>query len=133
PSHKAPSPAATSHSTGTGSTPTPKLADARRRDPARSIGGCSLFVLLVHDEVIKYPHHRHDGRVCRLLVDRHACRAVPVVDPEDAARPLGKCRVSEGHCNQQRARSRKRAKFLLHFRLPPFAIARPPGPSWLGS
>jgi hypothetical protein len=56
-----------------------------------------------------------------------------VVDPENAAGLLGKCRVSDGHCNQQRARSRKAREVFASFRVPPFVYREAPGPFSVGS
>jgi hypothetical protein len=39
-------------------------------------------------EVVEDRHHRDRHRVGRFLVDRHAGRAVPMINPEDAARFL---------------------------------------------
>ena len=48
-------------------------------------------VLFKEDQVIEDGHHRVLGRVKRLLVDRHACRAVILKDSEHAALLLRVC------------------------------------------
>ena len=45
-------------------------------------------VLVVHHEVVEHPHHRLLGGTRRFLEDRHAGRAVEMLEPEDAARFL---------------------------------------------
>ena len=72
------------------------------------------LVLIVHHEIVKDAHHRHDCRVRRLLMDRHARRAVPVVDAEDPTLFLGECRIGTRHGDEQRARCRKQAKLSCH-------------------
>jgi hypothetical protein len=57
-------------------------------------------ILLIHDEVVEDAHHRPVDRARRLLVHRHARRAVEMGHPQDAALFLRKCRVSPGHCLQ---------------------------------
>src|SRR5205085_764349 len=90
-------------------------------------------VLVVHDEVIEHPHHRPFGEDRRLLVDRHARRAVGTVHFQNAALLLGECRLSGEHCKEQRARRRESSQIPLHLRVPPLFLQVRPVPSWLGS
>src|SRR5204862_2006998 len=82
------------------------------------------YFLLVYDEVIEDTHHRRFGRECCLLVDRHARRAVPVVDLEDSALLLRIRRLDNAQSNQQPACRREPAKMSAHSHLPVLAFAR---------
>src|SRR4029077_4362285 len=51
-------------------------------------------VLVVHDEVVEHPHHRDLGRICSLFEDRHAGRAVAVINLENTPGFLRDGRIS---------------------------------------
>ncbi len=57
-------------------------------------------MLVVNDEVVEHAHHRQHGRQCRLFEDRHARRAVAVIDFQDTAGFLRRC-LRRGHSNQE--------------------------------
>ena len=73
-----------------------------------------LRVLVVDDEVVEDPHHRQHGRDRRLLEDRHAGRAVAMIDLEDTALLLRECRDGDGEFDQQAGRRRGSSEISLH-------------------
>ena len=70
-------------------------------------------VLVENDEVVHHAHHRDDNRVGRLLVDRHAGRAVPVLDFEDPAVFLRRRRPGDGN-RRDRGTGKTGAQTSLH-------------------
>ena len=64
-------------------------------------------VLIVDDEVVEHAHHRQHGRQCRLFEDRHARRAVSVVDFQNTAGFLRR-RLRRRHSNKEPSRRRGR-------------------------
>jgi len=80
-------------------------------------------VLLIEDEIVEDAHHRDLGRVGRLFEDRHAGRAVSMVDLENSARFLRQRRPGgEQSAEQQRGRDEwSRMSLHSHFFLPLFA------------
>ena len=63
--------------------------------------GVLRHVLVVEEKVVEHPHHRHRGRQCRFLEDRHARRAVAMIDFQDAARLLRRCGIGGAEARQQ--------------------------------
>src|SRR5260370_21076100 len=90
-------------------------------------------MLVEHDEVVEHSHHRPLGKDGRLLVDRHARRAVGTVHFQNAALLLGACRLGGEHRNEQRARRRESSQIPLHLRVPPLAFAGSPAAWRLGT
>ncbi len=82
-----------------------------------------FLVLAEQDEVVHDAHDRHDDRIGRLLVDRHAGRAVPVLHDERAAGFLRHGRSGAGGPQRQDRRrqdggSRNSASVSEHKFLP---------------
>src|SRR6516164_1712588 len=69
------------------------------------LGPILLLVLLEQHEVVEDAHHRRDRRDRRLLVDRHARRAVTVKEFED---PAGLLRRREAHGQPKDSENRQR-------------------------
>ena len=71
-------------------------------------------VLIVHNEVVEHPHHRDLGRIRSLFQDRHAGRAVAVVNFQDPARFLRHRRVRTEHAGQNAAKYDESSNKTLH-------------------
>jgi len=99
-------------------------------------------VLIVKHEVVEDRHHRNRHRVGRFLVDRHAGRAVAMIDPKDATgflcergvgeqqarnqrQPCRQCPQTQSHCRSPSAGCRSRPAWL-----PSFTASRPRGKGW---
>src|SRR2546425_5424478 len=74
-------------------------------------------VLLVNDEIVENRHEGNVDRIGRLLVDGGAGRAVPMIDPQDAALLLSRERNIRGR-QQRQNRGGKRLQ-APHISLPP--------------
>ena len=88
-------------------------------------------VLIVDDQIVHHAHHRHDDRVGRLLMDRHAGRAVPVLD---FRMPPGFCAIAGPAAIVATTALRRAARGpsfigLLPFRWVPKADNKLPRPS----
>ena len=64
-------------------------------------------VLIEDHEIVEDPHHRHDDADRPLLVDRHAGRAVAMIDPQCPALLLGQRRIGAGQPREQHGRTRR--------------------------
>jgi hypothetical protein len=87
-------------------------------------------ILVIHDQVVEYTHHRPVHRVRRFLEKRDTRRTVEMTNGESAALRLGQGRRRRGHSKQKRTRRRESAKIALHSQIPPVhhAGAKPATP-----
>ena len=83
------------------------------------------YMLIEEDEVVEDPHHRSCRRPGRLLVGRHARRAVAVGYSQNASRFLSECRNGDGHGNQQCPDRCEGAKTSFHRPLPALVPRHP--------
>ena len=72
-------------------------------------------VLVVKHEVVEHRHHRDRDRVGAFLVDRHARRAVAVIDPQDPAGLLRLHATARQHDQQQPCRRETPQAMSAHF------------------
>ena len=76
-------------------------------------------VLFIHNEIIEDAHHRALGGDRRLLVDRHARRAVEEINLEDAPRFLRQNRVARRQRPKEHTGCCQRAQISFHLPVPP--------------